>query len=118
MDDQCIVDDLDCDGVLNVDDEDADGDGTVASEDCNDFDGTSTIVLSDLDCDGVFNVDDEDATEIETFLENEAKNGTSFDWSPPDTTTTFKWICRSFNREIFEFDRNRITASFEEVFEP
>ena len=40
-----------------------------------------------------FNVDDEDADEIE-------------------------WICRSFSREIFEFDRNRISASFEEVFEP
>ena len=65
-----------------------------------------------------FNVDDEDATEIETFLENEAKNGTSFDWSPPDTTTFFKWICKSFSREIFEFNRNRITATFEQVFEP
>ena len=65
-----------------------------------------------------FNVDDEDADEIETFLETEAKNGRSFDWAPPDTTTTFKWICRGFSREIFEFDRNRISASFEEVFEP
>ena len=65
-----------------------------------------------------FNVDDEDADEIETFLEARGKDGASFDWSPPDTATTFKWICRSFNREMFEFDRNRITASFEEVFEP
>ena len=65
-----------------------------------------------------FNVDDEDADEIETFLEARGKYGASFDWSPPDTATTFKWICRSFNREMFEFDRNRITASFEEVFEP
>ena len=31
-----------------------------------------------------FNVKDSDADTIETFLENEAKNGTSFDWSPPD----------------------------------
>ena len=65
-----------------------------------------------------FNVDDEDADEIETFLEARGKDGASFDWSPPDTAITFKWICRSFNREMFEFDRNRITASFEEVFEP
>ena len=65
-----------------------------------------------------FNVDDEDADEIETFLEARGKDGASFDWSPPDTTTTFKWICRSFNREMFEFQRNRITASFEQVFEP
>tara|TARA_R100001163_G_scaffold22109_1_gene18753 strand:+ start:152 stop:493 length:342 start_codon:yes stop_codon:yes gene_type:complete len=65
-----------------------------------------------------FNVDDEDATEIETFLEARAEDGASFDWSPPDTATTFKWICRSFSREIFEFDRNRVTATFEQVFEP
>ena len=65
-----------------------------------------------------FNVDDEDADEIETFLEARGQDGASFDWSPPDTTTTFKWICRSFNREMFDSDRSRITASFEEVFEP
>ena len=65
-----------------------------------------------------FNVDDEDADEIETFLEARGKDGASFDWSPPDTITTFKWICRSFSREIFEFDRNRVTATFEQVFEP
>ena len=65
-----------------------------------------------------FNVDDEDADEIETFLEARGKDGASFDWSPPDTATTFKWICKSFNREMFDFERNRITASFEQVFEP
>tara|TARA_B100000161_G_scaffold188735_1_gene136546 strand:+ start:16 stop:357 length:342 start_codon:yes stop_codon:yes gene_type:complete len=65
-----------------------------------------------------FNVKDSDADIIETFLENEAKNGTSFDWSPPDEATSYKWICRSFGREMFDFDRNRITASFEQVFEP
>ena len=65
-----------------------------------------------------FNVSETDADTIETFLENEAKNGTSFDWSPPDEATSYKWICRSFSREMFESDRSRITASFEQVFEP
>ena len=65
-----------------------------------------------------FNVKDSDADTIETFLENEAKNGTSFDWSPPDEATTYKWICLSFNREMFDSDRSRITASFQQVFEP
>ena len=65
-----------------------------------------------------FNLKDSDADTIETFLENEAKNGTSFDWSPPDESTSYKWICRSFSREMFESDRSRITASFEQVFEP
>ena len=65
-----------------------------------------------------FNVKDSDADIIETFLEARGKDGASFDWSHPDTTKTFKWICRSFSREIFEFDRNRVTATFEQVFEP
>ena len=65
-----------------------------------------------------FNVDDEDADEIETFLEARGKDAASFTWSPPDETASYQWICRSFNREMFEFQRNRITATFEQVFEP
>ena len=65
-----------------------------------------------------FNVDDEDAVEIETFLEARGKDGASFSWQPPDETSPLKWICRSFNKEIFSFNRNRITATFEQVFEP
>ena len=65
-----------------------------------------------------FNVKDSDADIIETFLEARGKDGASFDWSPPDETTTYKWICRGFGREMFDSDRSRITASFEQVFEP
>ena len=65
-----------------------------------------------------FNIDDEDATEIETFLEARKVDGASFDWSPPDSSTTFKWICPSFTKEIFEFNRNRINVTFTQVFEP
>ena len=65
-----------------------------------------------------FNVDDEDADEIETFLEARGVDAASFTWSPPDETTSYQWICRSFNREMFDLERNRITASFEQVFEP
>ena len=65
-----------------------------------------------------FNVKDSDADTIETFLEARGKDGASFDWSPPDETTTYKWICRGFGREMFDSDRSRITASFEQVFEP
>ena len=59
-----------------------------------------------------FNVDNEDATEIETFLEARKVDGASFDWSPPDSSTTFKWVCPSFTKEVFSFDRNRINATF------
>ena len=65
-----------------------------------------------------FNVDDEDADEIETFLEARKVDGASFDWSPPDETVTYKWICPSFNKEIFDFNRNRINVTFIQVFEP
>jgi len=65
-----------------------------------------------------FNVDNEDAEEIETFLEARGKDGASFDWQAPDESSALKWICRSFNKEVFSFDRNRITATFEQVFEP
>ena len=65
-----------------------------------------------------FNVKDSDADTIETFLEARGKDGASFDWSPPDETATYKWICRGFGREMFDSDRSRITASFEQVFEP
>ena len=65
-----------------------------------------------------FNVKDSDADIIETFLEARGKDGASFDWSPPDEATTYKWICRSFGRRCLIPDRSRITASFEQVFEP
>ena len=64
------------------------------------------------------NISETDSDTIETFLEARGKDGASFDWSPPDETTTYKWICRGFGREMFDSDRSRITASFEQVFEP
>ena len=64
-----------------------------------------------------FNVDDEDADEIETFLEARGQDGAFFNWAPPDETATYKWICRSFSREMFEFQRNRKTVTFEQVFD-
>ena len=39
-----------------------------------------------------FEVSETDADTIETFLE--ARGGAEhFDWSPPDKTETYKWIC-------------------------
>jgi len=64
-----------------------------------------------------FNVDDEDAAEIEAFLEARQQDSASFDWSPPDSDQTFKWICPSFTKEIFEINRNKINVTFQEVFE-
>ena len=65
-----------------------------------------------------FNVKDSDADVIEAFLEARGKDGASFSWKAPDESSALQWICRSFNKEVFSFDRNRITATFEQVFEP
>jgi phage-related protein len=65
-----------------------------------------------------FNVSDADATVIEAFLDARADDGTSFDWTPPDGTTSYKWVCESWTRELFEFQQSRVDVTFRQVFEP
>ena len=58
-----------------------------------------------------------DTNTIEDFLE--ARGGVeSFDWSPPDETTTYKWICRSWTKDMPYPNLFNISATFEQVFEP
>jgi len=64
------------------------------------------------------NITEANADTIETFLDARAEDGASFDWSPPDETSTYKWICRSWQRTHQYADINTITATFEQVFEP
>lgn len=65
-----------------------------------------------------FDVTDEDATVIEAFFEARAADAESFTWTPPDTETSYKWVCFSWDRELYEFQRSRVTATFRQVFEP
>ena len=65
-----------------------------------------------------FDVTDADATVIETFLNARAADAASFDWIPPDTTTSYKWICPTWSREMYDFQRSRISVTFQQVFEP
>jgi len=65
-----------------------------------------------------FNVTDTEADEIETFLDARAVDSDSFDWTPPGDSTSYKWVCESWTRELFEFERSKIDATFREVFEP
>jgi phage-related protein len=65
-----------------------------------------------------FNVTDADADIIETFLNDRAADNASFDWTPPDTTTSYKWICPSWTREMYDFQRSKIDVTFQQVFEP
>ena len=64
-----------------------------------------------------FEVSETDADTIETFLE--ARGGAEhFDWSPPDETETYKWICQDWSKSIPYLNRATITATFQEVIEP
>ena len=64
-----------------------------------------------------FEVSETDADTIETFLE--ARGGAEhFDWSPPDETDTYKWICQDWSKSIPYLNRATITATFQQVIEP
>lgn len=61
-------------------------------------------------------VSETDADTIETFLD--ARAGVeSFDWTPIDEATSYKWICREWEKTIPYLNRATITATFEQVFE-
>ena len=64
-----------------------------------------------------FNLDEEGTTEVETFINDRIDDGDAFDWSPPDSTSTFKWVARSYSKEMFQPGRNKISTTFEQVFE-
>ena len=57
-----------------------------------------------------------EADNIEDFLE--ARKGVeSFNWSPPDDTDTYRWICREWQKTLPYSNLFTITATFEQVFE-
>ena len=57
-----------------------------------------------------------DANTIEDFLE--ARGGVqSFNWSPPDESTTYKWICKEWTKTMPYSNLFNISATFEQVFE-
>tara|TARA_R100001082_G_scaffold108625_1_gene84166 strand:+ start:2447 stop:2791 length:345 start_codon:yes stop_codon:yes gene_type:complete len=64
------------------------------------------------------NISETDSDTIETFLEARADDGASFDWTPPDGSTAYKWICLSWSKSIPYNNRASISASFQQVFEP
>lgn len=64
-----------------------------------------------------FNVSEEDANIIEAFLDARAVDAQAFTWTPPDSNTPYKWICPSWTREMFSYDRSKIEVTFQEVYE-
>lgn len=65
-----------------------------------------------------FDVTDTDADTIEAFLDARAADAASFDWIPPNSTTTYKWVCTSWTREMYNFQRSKVNVTFRQVFEP
>ena len=62
-------------------------------------------------------ISEADSDTIETFLE--ARGGAeSFDWSPPDETDTYKWVCQQWAKRMTAAGLNSLTATFQQVFEP
>jgi len=58
-----------------------------------------------------------DANSIEDFLE--ARGGSeAFDWSPPDESSTYKWICKEWQKTMPYSNLFNITATFVQVFDP
>tara|TARA_B100000131_G_scaffold320954_1_gene370379 strand:- start:587 stop:928 length:342 start_codon:yes stop_codon:yes gene_type:complete len=63
-------------------------------------------------------VSETDADTIETFLNARADDGATFDWTPSDESTSYKWRCFSWSKTIPYTDRAQITATFTQFFEP
>ena len=56
------------------------------------------------------------ANDIEQFFEDRG-GFESFSWSPPDETTTYKWICVEWQKTMPYSNLFNITATFQQVFE-
>ena len=65
-----------------------------------------------------WNVSETDADTIETFLDARAADAASFDWTPLDEATSYKWVCEQWSKSIPYNNRATITATFRQVFEP
>lgn len=59
-----------------------------------------------------------DCDTIENFLNARAVDGASFDWTPPDEATSYKWVCEKWSKRLNSCNLNTITASFRQVYEP
>ena len=61
-------------------------------------------------------VSETDADTIESFLE--ARAGVeSFEWTPLDSSTAYRWICQEWSKTIPYVNRATITATFIQVAE-
>lgn len=63
-----------------------------------------------------WNVSESDADGIEAFFD--ARGGSeAFNWTPPGSSTSYVWVCESWNKSIPYLNRATINAQFRQVFE-
>jgi hypothetical protein len=65
-----------------------------------------------------WNVSIADAATIEAFLDDRAEDAASFTWTPPDTDTSYQWICYDWSKSVDSVRSVTIQATFDQVFEP
>lgn len=64
------------------------------------------------------NISETDSDTIETFLDARAADQASFDWQPPGSSISYKWVCPSWSKTIPYANLATINATFRQVFEP
>jgi phage-related protein len=64
------------------------------------------------------NISEADSDTIEAFLNARAADSASFDWTPPDEATSYKWVCSEWSKTIDYPTLATINATFRQVFEP
>ena len=64
-----------------------------------------------------FEVSETDADTIETFLDARALDNASFDFTPPGESSSSKFVCESWSKQIPYLNRATIQATFREVFQ-
>ena len=65
----------------------------------------------------IFEVSETDADTIETFLDARALDNASFDFTPPGESTSSKFVCENWSKQIPYVNRATIQATFREVFQ-
>ena len=60
----------------------------------------------------------DDADAIEAFFDARAADSASFDWTPLNESSSYKWVCENWTREHQYANINIIRATFRQVFEP
>ena len=63
-------------------------------------------------------VSESEADTIENFLNARADDGETFDWTPEDESTSYKWRCFTWSKTIPFLNRASIVATFVQFFEP